>query len=226
MVKLKQIDYAAGDGYRQGGIFPPLVQQTAVRYKSFQKPGLITEYGGSWHGTTESRLRADLHAGLWAGFLTDLGGTPFFWWFELVERRNLYFHYKAFSKFIKGEDKRGRNLTPVSVFISGPGANTFQSMSAIDEKGGYVWIYNSKYMLEYPELLKMADPVKGLEVAVNMKQAGTYSIEVWDTVTGNIVSSSEKETVKKNNKELLQVSLPGFRIDLALKLRLVVEELD
>ncbi|MFC1479015.1 DUF5060 domain-containing protein [Planctomycetota bacterium] len=222
MVGLKQIDYAAGDGYRQGGIFPTLVKQSSVRYRSFRKPGLITEYGGSWHGTTEARLRADLHAGMWAGFLSDLAGIPFFWWFEQVERRNLYFHYKAFSRFIKGEDKRGRDLTAVSVILSGTGSSSYQSMSAVDKKGGFVWIYNTKYMLEYPELIKMAGPVDGIAASVNMKQSGTYTVEVWDTVTGNIISSEKKETEKK----LLRISLPKFRIDCALKLKLHAEELD
>ena len=216
MARLKQIDYVVGDGYREKGIMPDLIQPTAVRYRSFRKPGLITEYGGSWHGTTEARLRGDLHSGLWAGFLTDLAGTPLFWWFEQVERRNLYFHYRAFSRFIEGEDKRGRKLGPVDVSLAGPDASDFDSMSAVDRDGGYVWVYSRAYMLEYPELIKAADPVKGMKALIRMKRPGTYTVEVWNTVDGSIIGSSDQKTLPANR---LLIDLPEFRIDCALKLK-------
>jgi len=219
MARYKEIDYVAGDGYRSGGLFPQLAVQSAARYRSFNKPGIITEYGGSWHGTTEARLRADLHSGLWSGFLTDLGGTPFFWWFEQVERRNLYYHYRAFSEFIKGEDKRERYFSAVPVFVSGNTASEYRTMSSVDEQGGFVWIYNRKYMLEYPENPGAADTATELQAAVRMKGPGPYTVEVWNTVKGTVIRSEEKET--ENN--MLRITLPPFKIDCALKLKRHVE---
>jgi len=215
MARLEEIDYVVGDGYREKGIFPELARRTGLSYRRYNKPGFITEYGGSWHGTTEARLRADLHSGIWSAFLTEMAGTPLFWWFDYVERKDLYFHYRAFSSFIKGEDKRGRNLKETSIVISGPKARRLGSMSAVDEKGGYVWIFSRDFMLEYPEEPLKTEPFSGISLKASLPKEGEYIVEVWDTLKGAVIQRFILDTKER----WLNVDLPDFVIDCAMKIR-------
>lgn len=214
MARLKEIDYVVGDGYREKGLFPDLAYKTGQSYSKYKKPGFITEFGGSWNGTTEARLRADLHAGIWSAFFTDMAGVPLFWWFDYVERENLYPHFKAFKAFIKGEDKRGRNLKRVEASCSGKDIQDIRIMSVIDSRGGYVWIYDKKLMYEYPAEAGDLKTLSGISLKLKLPADGFYTVEIWDTLRGKAI---EKKGISTDNK-LLKIPLPDFKSDCALKI--------
>ena len=101
------LDYIVVDAYRNGvSDFPSNVREAAANLVMYKKPFMITEYGGAWNGTDELGLEADLHSGIWAYWMTPAGGTPLLWWFDFIDRRNLYYHFTAFKAFTDGEDRR------------------------------------------------------------------------------------------------------------------------
>lgn len=70
------------------------------------KPMMIMEYGGTNFGSKDNQVRADIHGGLWGAPFTYQAGTPSLWWHDFVHIKNMYPHFLAFSKFMKGVDLR------------------------------------------------------------------------------------------------------------------------
>jgi hypothetical protein len=237
LMKEPSMDFVTGDAYRgwagQGAPFhfPPfyeLLSQTSEYWNKFKKPGLVTECGCCWFGGTEYALFNDVHQVCWATWMTHLAGTSLFWWFEYVDTKDLYWHYKAFAKFVEGEDRRGRKLYMGKVGINTGGSNHQELTMTLltNEQGGYAWIYdNAEFDIytktnrdvgifhetrEYvaPEFRNVQVPIKGLS-------QGKYLVEVWDTYKGEVITSKVLETVGTT----VTVELPPFIKDIALKIK-------
>jgi len=135
VVSLSEVDYLVGDVYKSGGCIVPHMIKTAEMNGRFGKPTFSAEFGGNWNGTTPARLHADLHAGLWSNAMTTAAGAPFFWWFDYVDRHNLYGEYQALANFMKGEDKRGLTLTThqLPVLKNGRRTNQLGSVALLGE---------------------------------------------------------------------------------------------
>ena len=110
VASLPSLDFLVGDVYKPGGAIVRLMVKTAEMNGRFGKPTFSAEFGGSWNGTTPARLHADLHAGLWSNAMTTAAGAPFFWWFDFVDRYDLYGEHRALARFMAGEDRRGLKL--------------------------------------------------------------------------------------------------------------------
>lgn len=104
---LPELDYVVGDAYRgpQRIHFIDLIQSHAAGVKYFERPVIITEYGGpsSGRGNTSYRL-GDIHCANWLALMSGLPSTPFTWWHDFVHIKNLYPHYKGFVDFIERID--------------------------------------------------------------------------------------------------------------------------
>ena len=77
-------------------------------YAPYNKPVLLSEWGGHWARNKMTHLAAELHTGIWASYMTTLSGVTGYWWWNLVDAENLYPHYKALAAFAKDEDRRGK----------------------------------------------------------------------------------------------------------------------
>lgn len=107
MVKRPVIDYIVGDAYHTPGqLLSAMLLQTDNSLRGHAKPFMITEYGGSPHATTMPSLLGDLYCGMWLSWMTTAAGTPHFWWHDMLWLGNYYPIYKAFSRYIAGEDRR------------------------------------------------------------------------------------------------------------------------
>ena len=69
----------------------------------------------------------DLHAGLWANAMTGTAGAPFFWWFDYIDRYDLYGEFRRLSMFMAGEDRRARELQTVEPEVVTPFENDFRN---------------------------------------------------------------------------------------------------
>jgi hypothetical protein len=96
LVSIPGIDYITCDAYTGRGVVP-LIVKTADAFAAYGKPGMVTEYGGTPFAATPARLRADLHGGIWATYMTHTAGTPLLWWFQFLEADNLYWNFKALA---------------------------------------------------------------------------------------------------------------------------------
>jgi hypothetical protein len=178
------------------------------------KPFWVTEYGGNWNATSEPRLKADLHSGLWSTWLTNAVGTPLFWWYDYVDRRNLYSHYRAFSRFIRGEDRRGLKGQAAEVEVLGDSAG-LKGLRYRWRRGAYAWVYDTRAMEELPEA---GAPCHHEDVRLRLTglENGRYQVEYWDTYTGQVVS---KASVEVDANQGVDLQLPPFDNDLAIKVK-------
>jgi hypothetical protein len=214
MVRLPGISYVACDGYRSSGApFSTLAAATAENHEQFKKPFMITEYGGNWNGTSEAGLEADIHSGIWGGYMTSAAGTPLLWWFEFIDRRDLYWHYDALAKFARGEDRRDPKLKTRKPSVEGgPSGIDLASMAYMSRRRGYAWVYAVKPMTRYPRSPSVVD---GARVRFAYVEDGPWAVEFWDTATGERFRS---EILNAKNGTLV-VDLPEFKNDIAMKLR-------
>ncbi len=106
-----EIDIVVGDAYRSTRI--PFHEHLSVHGNAmtwFNKPVLITEFGGTSQGSDASRVVGDIHCALWASMLKNQAGAPFLWWHDFIHRNNHYRHYKGYSKFIRDINPLNRNF--------------------------------------------------------------------------------------------------------------------
>jgi len=214
---LPEMDYVVCDAYKRGGSIVPLVQLTYEANSRYGKPCFVTEFGGDWNSGSHAQVKADLHAGLWSTFMTHSGGTPLIWWFDFVDKHDLYARYKAFSKYAVGEDRRNVDLltTRPEVSVAVTQANrAIEAIALQNQDLAFVWIFEKNAMdillgLQHPE------EVRGSRVTLKGFREGDYDIQVWDTCTGEVVN----ESVCRSSEGGLAIELPRFRNDVALKVK-------
>jgi hypothetical protein len=214
-------DYVATDAYRGGGgandqsSCVSLAVETDKHFATYKrKPFWVTEYGGHWNGSTAAGLEADLHAGMWAGWLTHTVGTPLLWWYDVIDHRDLYGHFRGFANFIHGEDRRKLEGATLALSLQGTVAG-LQGLQYRWTNGAYAWVYNAQALTEWPD--EGSHPKhQDVKVSIPDLAAGAYRVEFWDTLTGQITGTQMKE-LKAN--EMLLLDLPPFEIDLAIKVK-------
>ena len=207
-------DYITGDAYREEPGFAGMAMVNHQAFSSARKPFWITEFGGNWNATSEPRLRADLHCGLWASWMTLAAGTPLFWWYDFIEQRNLYTHYRAFAQYIQGEDRRGLNgVTERMVLrVRGEGLAGLQYRWS---EGAYAWVYHEQAMCEMPGPGARSRHA-GVIAQISGLTEGPYRIEYWDTYTGQRV---HWDRIELTAGAPIQLNFPAFENDLAVKVK-------
>jgi hypothetical protein len=222
MVNLPEIDYIVCDAYHnKNRSLVSLLLQTDRFAAAYHKPYMITEFGGSPYAADWMELEAELHAGLWTSWMSRAAGSALFWWFEHIDRAELYPHFRAFANYVEGEDKRRAadepRLTswPVSVSAqSGNAEERLQALSLADGEIFYLWVYHPASMTRMPDPEKRQSFVDTI-LTVNKMKAKRYEVEIWDTWTGKILDRSEVNP----KLDILHLSLPEFRTDIAVKIR-------
>ncbi|MFP4057399.1 MAG: DUF5060 domain-containing protein [Candidatus Brocadiia bacterium] len=215
LVTIPGIDYIACDAYYFGSKSEiiGLLLKTVRAFNNYNKPGLVTEYGGSPFGTTMPALRADIHAGLWTTYMTHTAGSPLIWWHQFIECDDAYYHYKALAAFHEGEDRPGQGLErQAASFASEHG--DLAAMALQNETKAYVWVYSQAAMTKLPE--RGEGPVyKDVVLRLTGLEKGSYRIEVWDTHEGSRMAQLTRQTEGSR----LDIPLPAFRNDCALKVK-------
>jgi hypothetical protein len=221
LYELPELAYVVGDAYRADNVpFLDLMKRHSEALKFFKKPVLITEYG---QPANQTILEADLHAGLWSSFFKEQAGTPFIWWHEFIHSMKHYNHYKGFSMFMKGIDPRNKDFSFKEVNIQ---RQTGPEIKQPDPENGcyvtgnkneiYGWVFNLKYMMNYPEEMSMLVPFKGCFTMVDIPAVGQdYKLSFFDTISGDEISSS---TVKVKAVPF-RIDIPEFKIDVAFKMK-------
>jgi len=204
-------------------VLPPQNNPVAARdmdlIPSGEKPYWITEYGGDFNAGAPNALHGDVHAGLWATWVTNGAGTPLFWWYDFIDRHNLYTYYGAFSNYIKGEDRRGIRGNTEQLALSEPGAPGLVCQAYRWNRGAYVWAFNEEIMRMLP-FASSGSGAKHEGVTAQMigLEAGQYVVEYWDCYTGKIVHSQTKTMVAG---QPMALEFPLFHNDMAAKVKAV-----
>jgi hypothetical protein len=130
IVGLPGLDYVCIDAYLGRGRGGPGEGLADLLYNTlldpvdglggFNKPLLVTEYGGSPQGATPEALAAELELADWAALMAGHGGGPMLWWFEWVDQGQRWNSFAAISAFIKDEDLRGNEAHAVAFQATSP----------------------------------------------------------------------------------------------------------
>lgn len=214
VAELPEIDYIAVDAYREKGGIVPLLYGTARALRRYNKPIWVTEYGGSPSGASLPRLEADLHAGIWAGYMLDHVGTPLLWWFMYIDKHKKYGHYKALANYARGEDRRNRGLKSGAAQVTGAGAADLRAVVLKNDRSAYAWVYDMRAAREVPRAGRET-VWRGLSVQLTKMRPGAYKVEFWHTLRGAVIGT---QTIAANGGTIV-VPLPEFRNDIALKVK-------
>ncbi|HEY5913608.1 MAG TPA: DUF5060 domain-containing protein [Verrucomicrobiae bacterium] len=97
-----------------------------LREQAPAKPAHLGEFGlanEKWQPRPEatgSAEVADLHNALWSSALSGASGTAMFWWWERLDQRNFYPHYRSLSRFIAEVPWTGGELRSITARCSEP----------------------------------------------------------------------------------------------------------
>jgi hypothetical protein len=229
VARLPEVDYIVGDAYKEGGTIVPLMLRTAQENAQYGKPTFSAEFGGNWNGTTPSRLHADLHCGLWANAMTQSAAAPFFWWFDFVDRYNLYPEFAVLHDFMRQERRIGRRLKTIEIEVNAPvpadtrrdaatggiyaqRSRTVKAIALCGEDGASFYVYNDLHSEMMPDP-RHAGLHRGatLRVPLVVPAGATPHVEVWNTFDG---TRSPAQATSGGGREVV-IRLPDFKIDLA-----------
>ncbi len=239
LFELDEITHLAGDAYRDKNIYFTDHLREYEQTMRWQKPQLITEYGGTPSGSSRETIVGDIHSGLWGSLFSRLASTPFLWWHDFVHFGPYYQHYYGFAEYIKGVDLRDFKLTfftpqlylkpwgkakvdkpTLGDVIGYPGRRfkdyRYEAMAVAKSDAVYGWVYCREMMYRYED--NFADYPRVCDLFLSFPEClppGWYSLQYFDTITGKC--TGQTELLIAGQKKIVLPVMP-FTADTAFKL--------
>lgn len=213
---LENIDYVNPHdyGYAYKKITVDLPDSINWVYDKYKKPVLESETGINWQsGNAIHEVDGDgdsLRQALWAGMMSGGAGAAMQWWWDSwVHPHKLYYLFNGPGIYAKHLNLSGSDYSLISSTNSkiSSGANVM-GYKFTDRIYGYV--FNSEWTHYSTNEKTLTDVSLEFEIA-----SGSYVLEIFDTVTGEIIKTIEVESV--NN--ILTFMLPSFDKDIAFIVR-------
>ncbi|RMD75566.1 MAG: hypothetical protein D6820_14480, partial [Lentisphaerae bacterium] len=215
--------------FRNSSGVADIISTYADYYSSqYKKPVILGEWGGHPARNTAEHLCAEFHTGLWVCWMSKLSGATGYWWWNLLDSANLYPHYRAFSRYIQGEDRRNYQKLKTSQ----PRLN-FPELLMLDNADRHArilysrntlwgYIFNTKINRERTSIFPRsfddkrfeASGIGILELPADFEN-GKYSLEYWNTFTGQVIDKFNI-TIDATHKT---IPIMSHRVDLAIKLK-------
>ena len=220
VVSLPLLDYICIDAYhgRSTLITELLFHSTAHPTRglaAFNKPLLVTEYGGGSGGGTAMQLQAELIQGPFAAVPAGLAGTPMTWWVEFVDQRDFWSPFIAINRFMQGEDLRATKTSPArSIRLAAQaGESERELFAAAWARPGRLlgYLVDAEWGRSGLGDEDIAD--SHIVIAKNAKP-GNIRIEWWDADTGEIITIEQRQ----HEGGELNISPQKWRRHLAWKL--------
>ena len=195
-----------------------ITEKTAfLREHSPNKPALIGEFGlatpkwglsGDMKKDTEA---VHFHNSLWASAFAGTSGTAMFWWWDQLDRQDIYSHYKPLADFLA--DLSFAGLHKLNAATSD---NQLHLLGCQSNDQAYFWLFNPKATWSNIVIEKnQPAEIKDLTISIKDLKPGTYNIKWWNTHQGSIIHT-QKGSLKEGT---LTISVPPFTHDIACKIR-------
>ncbi|MEK7412287.1 MAG: hypothetical protein AAB263_03090, partial [Planctomycetota bacterium] len=175
------------------------------------KPIVVTEFGGNWDACAEPRLIAEHAIGPWVGLVSGHAASPMLWWFEWIDQGERYGVYRALSRFIAGEDLRGKTAQCVAPTVTA-GKTALWCRAWRNDQRWLGYIVDLAWSMAGGSAASWDGCTLMLEADV---APGTLLIEWWNADNGNIVTTAK--LVHSGGKPAFAV--PPFAGHLAFKVR-------
>jgi hypothetical protein len=189
----------------------------ALLEKTRGKPALLGEFGladDTWGLSpymAQDKEGIHFHNALWASALSGLSGTALFWWWDQIDKMDLYKPYRGISAYVADIPFTTAGLQPTTAKPAGAGCRV---VGLQGKDRAYLWIQNLQSTWWKAVVEKTApSEVKGETVAVEGLEPGTYGIQWWDTIGGKVV----KEETATPAGGRLTLAVPAFTRDIAVK---------
>ncbi len=135
-----------------------------------------------------------LHQWIWGQVNSGASQYSLYWWTDSIKKYNLYGIFNTYSKFMQGTSGDAVNQRiPVNngkytdIGLKVP-ANTFGWGQKDTTNGGaYFWMYDKNYTFTTPN---GGTNVSGASVSFDGMPARTYTIEYWDTWSGQVITET------------------------------------
>jgi len=188
-----------------------------LRERAPAKPALQGECGladNQWRITDEMKRSPsvlDFHNMLWASALSGASGTALAWWWERLDQRNHYPHYRPLSRFLADVPWSGGEVQPFTAEAAG-GAVRVAGLRT--RRAAWVWCFHRAAAWRHVVTEGRAPPpVRNAEVVLDGLADGDYRFAWWDTRTGERRATGTARVQQGR----LTVTAPEFTHDLALK---------
>lgn len=175
------------------------------------KPVVVTEFGGSPGACAEPRLEAEHALGPWVGFVSGHAASPMLWWFEWIDQGARYGVYRALSRFIAGEDLRGKDAACVAPTASADGTPLWCRAW----RDGTHWLgyaLDPAWGVSGGEGRAFSGGTLTLDTEVSARE---LTVEWWDADTGAVVGTARVT----HGGGAPAFAMPGFHRHLAFKVR-------
>jgi len=183
------------------------------------KPVLLGEFGYSTNFDEEisETTGVHLHNGIWATTFAGYAGSGMYWnWDTVLQRYNLWYHFKGLSRFLEGVDLPGyASFTSLDVTVSDGQAGSAIAM-ALHGKDTLVWIRNNEYTTQVlPDEHKFVPSFLSNQVlTLHGMAAGTYTVMWYDTLLAQWTS----QTTFSADGQNLVIPIPSFNRDIAARI--------
>ena len=208
---VKELDFLSTDAYYSLGggsrSMMSLITGGAEFGRKYNKPLVITEFGGSSYGDSMRNLMNQVELALFTGFFHEMGIVPMCWWFALIEDKGLHGKYLGYHKFTVGEDRRGMTAASRK---TGEGSVHAYELRAKDRL--LFWVMDSAFYFTEQENVS-PKLQKGLAIATPPLEAGEYVVEYWNLDDGKVVGTASL-TMPTD-----KIPLPEFARSLGVKVR-------
>ncbi|MBI5959779.1 MAG: hypothetical protein HY866_13650, partial [Chloroflexi bacterium] len=187
------------------------------------KPFLMGEFGSPNEYDLHGQL---IHLGLWSAPMFGAAGSGMTWWWDNnVHPNNLYYHFAGLAAYLAGEDLAAHDWLPTQAELDEEADAKVYGLQ--DQQNLRLWVisknYNERFLLrqyeknikdrvenptniEYPE-------ISGAVLTLNGLADGEYTVEWWDTMTGEIITTEQLIVAGA----AASINVPSFTTDLALK---------
>ena len=191
-----------------------------LMHAKFGKILLPTEAGLTPFAQDPERTALAIHRTLWASHMMPSAGVAAPWWWVLIDRRDLYFHFRALAAFAEGQDRRGKGYRAGVISVADVAGE--RSLSALVLENGreaLCWIFEPAAFASrssWREAQSRAATVTVRRIAQKELglEPGAYRIEVWDTYKGEVVETLEATA----DQDGLTFQTPAFARDRAYKI--------
>lgn len=195
-----------------------LVDKTRfLREHAPNKPALVGEFGlatPKW-GLSDNMKRdkngTHFQTSLWASAFAGSSGTAMFWWWEQLDAQDAYRHYRPLSTYLADVSFAGLERTDAAV-----SNDSIRVLGYQGRQCAYLWLFN-RQATWWNIVIDEAKPqaVQGEMLDVPGLAPGRYTVQWWDTDTGEVTARSEV-SIRQGR---LSVPIPAFDRHIACKIR-------
>lgn len=207
--------------YGEGNIadFTPDVIKVAKKLAAYKKPMLVGEFGITWKEPDTkldvAKKGTALHNAMWASIMAGFAGTTMTWWWDnYLEPLDLWHVYRGISQYVKTVDFAQESFAP----FTDQGVAGFDVLGLQSKTSGraLIWVHDQRSTWKN-DAEQIAPPLcSGVQVSIPVATEGTYSVEFWDTRTGEVTSRARVHS----SGSRLSITLPSFVRDVAIQVRL------